>query len=117
MQLVGVVVLSGGAAVGVGALITGIMAASTHADLESACDPSGGCPPDRVDDIGRGESLALVSTVLTGLALAAGATGLVLLPVGGRDEEHAPDAAPPTAASARLVPGPGQLGAGVAWSF
>lgn len=117
MQLVGVVLLSGGAAVGVGALITGIMAASTHAELESACDPSGGCPPDHVDDINRGESLALVSTVLSGLALAAGATGLVLLLTQGRDDEHAPAAAPSTAPSARLVPGPGQLGAGVAWSF
>ena len=117
LQWGGVITLGAGAAAGIGALITGVMAASTHAGLESACDASGGCPPDRLDDIDRGESLALVSTVLSATALAAGAAGLVLLLVGGRTSERATDPRPAATTTARLVPGPGQLGAGVAWSF
>jgi|GEM_PF-3265164 len=111
-QVIGIVVLSGGAAVGVGALISGLMAGSAHANLEETCDASGACPASSVGDIDGGESLALVSTVLLGVALAAGATGLILLLTGGRgDSESAP------VGSARLTPGPGQLGAGFAWSF
>jgi len=117
LQWGGVITLGAGAAVGIGALITGVMAASTHAGLESACDTSGGCPPDRLDDIDRGESLALASTVLSATALAAGAAGLVLLLVGGRSSERVADARPAATSTARLVPGPAQLGAGVAWSF
>jgi hypothetical protein len=117
LQWGGVLTLGAGAALGIAALVTGVMAASTHAGLESACDGSGGCPPDRLDDIDRGESLALASTVLSATALAAGAAGLVLLLVGGRSSERATAAPPATASAARLVPGPGQLGAGVAWTF
>lgn len=111
-QVIGIVVASGGAALGVGALITGLLTGSAHANLEDTCDASGACPASSVDDIDRGESLALVSTVLTGAALAAGATGLVLLLLGGPSESERP-----AAGTARLTSGPGELGAGVAWSF
>ena len=116
-QTIGVIVLGSGAVAGIGALITGLMASSIHADLEAGCDSTGGCPPDRVDDIQRGETTALVSTVLLGVALAAGATGLVLLLMGGRDDDESNDVARASTPRVRLAAGPGQLGAGITWTF
>ena len=100
-----IVTLSGGGALAIGALITGLLANGTYSDLEAAC-PGGVCPPDRASDVSAGKSMALVSTVLTGLAVVAGGVGVVLLFVGGHDDE-----APATRARLELGPGPAPLGA------
>lgn len=100
-----IVTLSVGGALAIGALITGLVAHGTYADLDGAC-PGGICPPDRAGDIDSGTTMALVSTVLTGLAVVAGGIGLVLLVMGDSDDE-----APATSARLELAPGPAPLGA------
>jgi tetratricopeptide (TPR) repeat protein len=70
--------VAGGGAVGIGALITGVLAASTHADLEESCEGRV-CPRDRADDIDSGQTMSTVSTVLTAVAVAAAAVGVVLV--------------------------------------
>ena len=66
-------VVAGGAS-----LITGLLASGIHGDLQDACASDGGCAPSRQGDIDSGQSLATVSTVLTGVALVAIAVGVVL---------------------------------------
>jgi tetratricopeptide (TPR) repeat protein len=100
-----IVTLGAAGALAIGAVITGLVAHGTYSDLESAC-PGGVCPPDRQSDLDSGETMALVSTVLTGLAVVAGGVGLVLLFVGGSDDE-----APADRARLELAPGPTPLGA------
>ena len=100
-----IVTMSAGGALGVVALITGLLAHGTYSDLQTAC-PDGLCPPDRASDLSSGKGMALASTVLTGLAVVAGGVGLVLLLLGDSDE-----AAPATRARLELAPGPAPLGA------
>lgn len=100
-----IVTLSAGGALAIGALITGLVAHGTYTDLDGAC-PGGICPPEREGDLDSGKTMALVSTVLTGLAIVAGGIGLVLLVIGGSDDE-----APATRARLELAPGPAPLGA------
>ena len=105
------IVIAAGGALAAGAAVTGVMALSTHSDLEDACG-GGPCPADRQDDVDRGEALATWSTVLTVaavLAVAAGVTLLVLSGSGGDD-------APPVA-TVELLPGPSLAGAGARIRF
>lgn len=85
LRLAGWLTLAGGGALGVASLITGLVSSGTHSDLEEACQPT--CPPDRAGDIDSGRSLALTSTVLSGVALVAGIAGVVLIVVGRDDDE------------------------------
>jgi tetratricopeptide (TPR) repeat protein len=100
-----IVTLSGGGALGIVALITGLLAHGTYSDLQTAC-PDGLCPADRASDLSSGKGMALASTVFTGLAIVAGGVGLVLLLLDGDDTE-----APAARARLELAPGPAPLGA------
>jgi tetratricopeptide (TPR) repeat protein len=108
----GLAVLGGSAAVAVVALVTGLVAHSAYSDLEDMC-PGDACPAESQSDIDSGETMAVVSTVLTGVALAGGIVGgvLLILSATGSDAEEAP-------AAARLLgPGPGDAGASLTVSF
>ena len=102
--VVPIVLTISGAVLGVSALVVGLMAHGVYSDLEDRC-PDDRCTDARAaDDRDRGETLALTSTVLTGLAAAMGATGIILwLLDGGAAEER------DTSLSAYVAPG----GAGV----
>lgn len=97
----GWVLVGVGAATAAAAVITGVLALGTHADLEGAC-PDGRCPADRADDIESGETLSIVSTVLTGVAIGAGGAGLLLLLTSGGDGEGAEVGLVPGGAFARV---------------
>ena len=63
----------GGVAAG-GAIITGILASSEHSSLEEECSPN--CTDDQVS---TGKTMALTSTVLTGVAVVSAGIGAALL--------------------------------------
>lgn len=107
-----VVTLGAGVALGVGALITGIMSNGIYQDLESTC-PMSSCLPAQEADKDRGQTLALTSTVLMGAAGAAAVVAVILFfTVDSSDEE-----APPETASVSLAPGPGEVGASMRVAF
>jgi tetratricopeptide (TPR) repeat protein len=56
-----------------GSILTGILAQGEHSDLEDSCAPH--CTEDQV---ATGKTLALTSTILTGVAVVTGAVGAVL---------------------------------------
>lgn len=60
-------------ALGVGAIVTGVLASSKHRDLESSCAP--GCSESQVSS---GRTLAWTSTILTGLFVVGAGVGTVL---------------------------------------
>jgi tetratricopeptide (TPR) repeat protein len=103
----GLAVLGGSAAVGVIALVTGLVAHSAYTDLEAMC-PGGVCPAESQSDIDSGETMAVVSTIMTGVAIAGGIAGAVLLILGatsgGGDD-------------AEVTAGPGDVGGGVRVRF
>ncbi len=78
------VFVSMAAALGIGALATGIIAHDTYERLDGAC-MSGICDPSLRGDRDRGEALAITSTVLTGAFAAAAITGIVLFIVSGEE--------------------------------
>jgi tetratricopeptide (TPR) repeat protein len=73
------IVIGAGAAAGVGALITGLIAHGTYSDLDAACPSHRGCDPALQDDRDSASTMAWVSTVLTGVAVVAAAVGVTLL--------------------------------------
>jgi tetratricopeptide (TPR) repeat protein len=89
--VVPIVLTVSGAVLGVAALVVGLMAHGVYTDLDDRC-PDDRCTDARAaDDRDRGETLAVTSTVLTGLAVAVGATGILLwLLDGGSAEERDP---------------------------
>jgi len=94
----------GGVGLGLGA-VTGILAMGKHSDLAKVCTPS--CGPDQQSNLDSYHTLGTLSTVgfiVAGVGAAAGVTLLVLQP------KASGDAAPATPA-ARLVIGPGSIGA------
>ena len=66
-------VFTGAGLAAVGATVTGIMASNEHSDLEDTCSPY--CSDDQVKS---GKTLALVSTILTGVAVVGVGVGTVL---------------------------------------
>lgn len=72
----------GGAAL-LGAGITGIVAKSKYDDAESSCAPS--CSDDQVSS---GRTLAITSTVLTGVGVVSASIGAVLLLTSGSSNER-----------------------------
>jgi len=91
-----IVVLSIGGASAVGAVITGLMAHSRFQELEDGC-PADRCPSDVYENRDSGRTLAVVSTVLTGVAIAGVGAGLLWLLLSGSEDEASE---PPVALSA-----------------
>jgi tetratricopeptide (TPR) repeat protein len=100
-----------GGAAAVGALVTGLMANSKYADAESGCAKTAqGCADAEVDPI---KNLALVSTVLTGVAVIGAGVGTWLY-LSAR-----PQPAEPTGLTPRVGGGFARSGAAVSaiWTF
>lgn len=100
VSIPGVILASVGGLMIAGSIVTGVMAHSTHTDLEERC-PGGECPASEnaQGDIDSGRTLAWVSTGLLAGGVVTAAIGAVLLLVGGGDET------PPVAAAFLLAPG------------
>jgi len=77
-SLPAILTLVGAGVLGVGAVATGLIAHSTYTDLEADC-PGDVCAPELESDRDSAETMAVVSTVLTGAAFVGAAIGLVLL--------------------------------------
>jgi hypothetical protein len=112
LGVTGVALTGVGVAAGIGALVTGLSARSTHDDLERQCDGRA-CPAGTGDQIDEGRTMAIVSTVLTVVGIVAGGTGVTLLAVdlagaGGDDAGRGTGQA--AAATLAVVPGPGDIG-------
>jgi tetratricopeptide (TPR) repeat protein len=105
-----VITMTVGVALGVGALITGLIAHGVYEDLQADC-PSDACDPAREADKDRGQSMAITSTVLTATAGAAAIAAVILFFTVDQADGEAEEA------TARLTPGPGDVGAGVALRF
>ena len=110
ISIPGIAVLAAGGAIGIGAIIMGVVSHSMYEDLQTVCSSGGVCPADRQADIDTGNALALTSTIFTFVSIAAIGVGIVLLIVdsGGDGGEQA---------RLELVPGPGQAGVGLRGSF
>ena len=102
---------AGGAAL-IGSLITGLVAHGTHSDLSETCD-NGLCPPSAQADIDSGESMALVSTVLMFVGIAAGGAGAALFILDQQDDQQPS----PDRAGLTLAPGPTPLSVGARLRF
>jgi len=102
-----VVTLGIGAALGVGAIITGLVSHGIYQDLALDC-PGDACDPAREADKDRGETMAVTSTVLTVAAGAAAILAVILfftVDQDGQDGEEAPEAT-----TVSVAPGPGEAG-------
>jgi tetratricopeptide (TPR) repeat protein len=105
-----VVTLGVGVALGVGALITGLVSHGIYQDLEADC-PTTACDPAREADRDRGQTMAVTSTILTATAgVAAIAAVILFFTVDQSDDET-------ERAMAELTSGPGDVGAGVSVRF
>ncbi|HEX8789644.1 MAG TPA: hypothetical protein VF765_01745 [Polyangiaceae bacterium] len=94
----------GGVGLGLGA-VTGILAIGKHSDLSKSCNPN--CGPDQQSNLDSYHTLGTLSTVgfiVAGVGAAAGVTLLILQPKASAD-------ASPATPAARLVVGPGSIGA------
>ena len=109
-----VLLIGGGSAVLLASLFTGLAAHSTYKQLERDCSDDI-CPAGSQQKIDNGQSLAVVSTVLTGVGIAAAGTGIALLIVAAnRVGEDQPGQA---RARLRLTSGPTPFGLGASASF
>ncbi|MCC6215832.1 MAG: tetratricopeptide repeat protein [Polyangiaceae bacterium] len=77
------VFVGAGALAGIGAGVTGFLAQREYASLEDECSPS--CTDA---EVGAGESLALTSTALTGVAVVGIGVGVTLLLLEGPTEQR-----------------------------
>lgn len=91
-----------GGLAGIGSLVTGLVAHDLYGGLEARCVPVDACPPGSQSDIDTGSALAITSTVLLPISIAALAAGTIMLVL-------TPSSAPedPEAASIQLLPGLG----------
>lgn len=83
---------SAGGAMLVGSLVTGLLARSAHADLESACDASHVCDASERATADRGRTLARTTDALWISGAAVATTGVVLLVTAGRARSPRVDA-------------------------
>jgi len=100
VSLPGVILASAGGLMIAGSIVTGVMAHSTHTDLEGRC-PGGVCPAEAnaQSDIDSGKTLAWLSTGLLAGGVISGAIGTVLILMGGGEDSE------PVAATVMLTPG------------
>jgi hypothetical protein len=109
-----VLLIGGGSAVLLASLFTGLGAHSVYKQLERDCSDDI-CPAGSQQKIDNGQTLAIVSTVLTGVGLVAAGTGAALLVVAAnRTGEAEPETAQ---VRLRLTSGPTPLGLGASASF
>lgn len=94
-----------GAAAGVGAFVTGIVAKNKYDDLKESCSPH--CTDSQLSS---SRSLALTSTVLTGAAIVGAGVGVTLF-ILGKPTESKP------AAELVVVPNVGGASARASWRF
>lgn len=93
-----------------GAVLTGVLAQSEYDNAKSECAPS--CSDD---ELSSGKSLALTSTILTGVAVVGAGVGAVLwMTAGGSAEQPAPSAKRPRI---DVMLAPGSASASAAWKF
>jgi tetratricopeptide (TPR) repeat protein len=78
-----------GGAAAIGAVVTGLVANGKYNDAEKHCKPN--CPDSTVDSI---QSMALVSDVLTGVAVVGVGVGAILLLTSGDSRESATGSKP-----------------------
>lgn len=109
-----VLIGTGGAAL-LASLFTGLGAHGIYTSLEKEC-PNDICTGDKQQRIDSGKTLATVSTVLTGVGIAAAGVGTVLLVLAATNEDEPPQSSFGFS-SLRLTPGPTPLGVGAAGSF
>lgn len=100
VSLPGVILASAGGLMLAGSIVTGVMAHSTHTDLETRC-PGGICPAEEnaQSDIDSGKTMAWLSTGLLAGGVITGAIGAVLIFTGGNDDNE------PVAATVMVAPG------------
>ena len=96
----------GGVAAG-GALITGIVANADYNDKKSSCSPA--CTNG---ELSSGRTMALTSTILTGVAIVGVGVGVTLLLTSGPDPAQAS-----LAPRLHLAAAPGSARANASWSF
>lgn len=105
----GFITLGAGAALGAGALATGLMAESRYRTLDEGCE-EGRCSPALEGEANSGRKLALSSTILTGASVAALAAGAILIIVGAKRGRTPAEDETPGAMSWFVDAGPGALG-------
>ena len=111
-----VLIGSGGAAL-LASLFTGLGAHGIYGSLEDDCK-NDICRSEDQHRIDSGKTLAMVSTVLTGVGIAAAGVGTVLMVIAAtREDEPPPTQANFGFAKLRLTGGPTPLGVGAAGSF
>jgi tetratricopeptide (TPR) repeat protein len=108
MQYAGYGLLGLAGASAVIALATGLRANGLYGDLDSAC-PDRACDPNLRSTADKGQSLAVVSTVFTGVAVASAVVGAVLWLLGRNRRE---EASPTDRARVQWTSGPGLAGLG-----
>lgn len=110
-----VVLIGAGGAVLLASLFTGLGAHGIYTSLEKDC-PDNVCSSDKQQRIDSGKALATVSTVLTGVGIAAAGVGTVLLVLAATNEDQ-PSQSNFGLSSLRLTSGPTPLGVGAVGSF
>jgi tetratricopeptide (TPR) repeat protein len=112
LRIAGLSIGSVGIGLGVAALALNLRALSIERELEEVCGPNGdACPADRADDIDRGETFSLLSTVGMISSLSTLALGTTLYVVGRRGRSTEPPAV------AFIDFGRGRVSASVVGSF
>jgi tetratricopeptide (TPR) repeat protein len=103
-----------GVAAGAGALATGLIAKGKYDDLKDSCSPS--CTDSQLSS---SRSLALTSTILTGVAIAGAGVGITLFIVGKPTESPQAAQTAQASRSARLtlLPTAGGAAARAEWRF
>ncbi|MEY4582285.1 MAG: hypothetical protein RL701_6988 [Pseudomonadota bacterium] len=116
--LPGAITVGAGGAALLASLLTGLGAHTMYTALEDGC-PNNVCSPDQRDRIDSGRSMAVVSTVLTGIGVGAIGVGTVLLIIAGTSEREAEPKYGLALARERfrLTNGPGLWGVGASASF
>ena len=112
----GAVLIGTGGAALLASLFTGLGAHGIYTSLEDDCR-NNVCGSDKQHRIDSGKSLAVVSTVLTGVGIAAAGVGTVLMVLAATREEKPAPTPGFRIASLRLTGGPTPLGVGAAGSF
>jgi len=113
----GAVLIGGGGAALLASLFTGMGAHGIYTSLEDDCKNDICTMREDRDRIDSGKTLAVVSTVLTGVGIAAVGVGTVFMVLAATREEK-PETQPRfSIAKLRLTGGPAPLGLGAAGSF